>query len=441
MEAHPFGILVNRFVLSSICFIFSFFIVSGNLLRFIDFGFMNNVLFTEFVLYFFSFIGFILFRPSFCFLYFILSILVCSAVLDILANGLSALSLLYMTRLVCMLFSGAVIGNLFYIKFKSSLAEFFKYIETMYLMNFALGLIIFISFSDSTMFWTFLSSFGIRFQGDPHSGRFVSTYFDPNFFAAICCIPLLLSIQLRKVMWKSALFVLGIFLTWSRSGIGTLIAVIIFLLIWRLTKANHLTFRRASVIKFGSVLFVLFGILSVYSDSLLWFFSRAIHVQTDNSALHRLYSFREGIDWIVEYPVLGANYNILTLQEGQTTIDSSVLFTFILFGIPCALLLFAAFFFWSINMVQRVGHLKRTHPQISLYFVPLFVYLCVCVVFTSIFNNLLYYPFWLIPIIAIFSYLLRCIEEAERCLKEERARYGSDRLDGKPPVALPMTHS
>jgi hypothetical protein len=103
-----------------------------------------------------------------------------------------------------------------------------------------LSVILFVAFNHSANLWDLLATIGLRFQGDPHVGRFVSIYFDPNFYAGIAIIPLILSIYLYKItnhkkyFVTAVLFICSIILTGSRSGFATLIFFLIYLLIlWR----------------------------------------------------------------------------------------------------------------------------------------------------------------------------------------------------------------
>src|SRR5579872_1196726 len=209
--------------------LFSFYIISGNLFRLISAGFEHNLLITEFILYAFSVLTFFVFPFNIsCFLFFFLFVF-SSMMFGSFYNGVHLPSLMYGIRLIGMVFSGIVIGNLLFRKYGFSIRDFLKYFESVYLKNLFLGMVIFIFFPSSRSFWLFLSNFGIQFNGDPHIGRFVSTYFDPNYFGAICCIPFLISLHLcknfseKKGKWKPFLFFLGALFTWSRSGIATLL--------------------------------------------------------------------------------------------------------------------------------------------------------------------------------------------------------------------------
>jgi hypothetical protein len=331
---------------------------------------------------------------------------------------------MYGIRLVGMIFSGILIGNLLFRKYGLSIQYFLKYFESVYFKNLVLGFFIFIFFPQSRSFWLFLSRFGIQFNGDPHIGRFISTYFDPNYFGAICCIPFLISFQLykhfpeEKGRWKIFLFFIGTLLTWSRSGIATLFCLFLWMGLPRFIRL--LSSQKFSVSSRGIMFFCclsggVFGLLFLYSDSVLYFFDRFIHMKSDPSALGRLHSFNWGLNLIFQHPILGIGYNYLSIYLydpvfGHTSVDSSLILTFITFGIPATFILLILFLCFCVSLFFKA---KRMEAEFCSFFRILIFYSVVCVFFTSNFNNLIYYPFWLSPIIVIFSYLLNCLKETE----------------------------
>ncbi len=300
-----------------------------------------------------------------------------------------------------------------------------RYFERVYLCNILLGLLIYLCFPNSTVLWQFLALYGIQFNGDPHTGRFVSTYLDPNYFGAIASIPLMLSYNVyqnhakKKGGWKIVLIFLVAIMTLSRSGIMTLLLIISWIFFHKFLKVTYFAIKTKSIMVFFILLLVFSGLAIANSSSIIYFFDRSIHMNSDPSALGRLHSFQWGLNLISEHPLLGIGYNNLNLYlndpiKGRTAIDSSLILTIISFGIPLASFLLSAILIWAIWVLMRLKSLGREYSTFCFFFKSMFFYLFVCIFFTSHFNNLLYYPFWLIPIISIFSYLMCCLKEIDQ---------------------------
>lgn len=128
----------------------------------------------------------------------------------------------------------------------------------------------------------------------------------------------------------------------------------------------------------------------------------------DASALARLISFKFGIDIFSQNVILGVGYNYLSLFtekfNDMTSIDSSLLSLLINFGIVLStIIILATFYFfrkiWSNTKFYRAGdiHLQNFLSQF-------FFYVILVVIFASQFNNLIFYQFWLFPIIIISTY-------------------------------------
>ncbi|MES2273173.1 MAG: O-antigen ligase family protein [Chlamydiota bacterium] len=213
------------------------------------------------------------------------------------------------------------------------------------------------------------------------------------------------------------LFALGILLTWSRSGIGTFFVFLFGILIVRVLKISHHHFRVRTIILPLLCFWFLLGVFFLFSDSILFFLNRLIYMKSDASALGRLTSFMWGWDLFLEHPILGVGYNYLALYlqdfSGFSSVDSSILATFITFGLIVSFLFLFWVAVWSICIFRRIKIIERDHSQISSFFRLIYFYVIICFVFTCHFNNLLYYQFWFIPVTVIFSYLSCCIQKIE----------------------------
>ncbi len=321
-----------------------------------------------------------------------------SSMYGTLLHGLDLASVLYSFKLIAMIGTGVALGDVLKKKFGDNCDQCMAYLIKLFTVILFLGIAIFIFFPRAHLFFQLLQNYGIRFFGDPHQRRFISTFFDPNYYSAIACIPLILIWTLKeKRMGHQILFFLflcSILVTFSRSGIATCMLLLMMMGIVQ-------SIRQKSI-QWSHLLFIalLVGMLIVYSKECLYFFNRLLHVGEDPSALARLFTFQQGLTIFWHYPFFGTGYNYLSLLlQNETAIlslDSSSLSTLVNFGlIPCLIFLLCGLL-WSIRAFK-----SRPHPLFSW----LYVYLAISIFFTSQFNNLLYYQYWLIPMIALFTYL------------------------------------
>ncbi len=290
-----------------------------------------------------------------------------------LLSGFELSPFLYAVKFIAMIGAGVILGETL---LKQKNIDYFLFVFSAVLI---LGAIIFFVFPKAHLFFALLDGYGIRFEGDPHLKRFISPFFDPNYYAAIACIPFLLALSRSKKILAS-LFALSILLTFSRSGIATLILLTVF----------HL--RKIPYILIGAaiVTFFFWEELGV----------RFLEIGQDPSAFARLETFRDGVDLFWEHAFFGFGYHymapIFFEEWGRLSPDSSLLITLVDFGLLPTLAFALYGTFWSLKHFQ-----KKQDPL----FRPLYFYLIICIFFTSQFNNLLYYPYWLIPMIALFTYL------------------------------------
>lgn len=323
--------------------------------------------------------------------------------------------LLYALRLYAMAFSGYMIGKIFFLFYQSDILGFLKNVCSAYMISILIGFVIFIFFPASQHFWSFLESFGVVFHGDPHIHRFVSCYFDPNYFSAIACITFLFSYitaaQTNRIKdkMKCFLFFIAILLSWSRSGIMTLGFLLFFYI---LDQQMMKGFRIRNL--FVNSLFFLLLVASIFyfSDELVYFLKRSFHFLEEDSALYRFASFKLGWEWLKERPLLGTGYHFISLytreQIGLSALDSSLLNTLINFGFIGSGFLFIAFGIFSYNQWTQFKRVKSRNILLFNVFKWLYIYTLIMLFFTSQFNNCLYYPFWLIPIIGFWTYLNEC---------------------------------
>ena len=399
--------------------IFASYLILGNLPRIISVGgFTNNLLITEGLLYFAAATYALLHSKALAFVLKYLSlpfaVILASFLRGVVEFGFELQPFLFAVRLIALLFSGAILATVLKRKFEHRLSEVFNYFILTYLATALLALVIFILFPDSVSLWNFLSRYKVEFLGDPHQSRLVSSYLDPNYYAAIATLPVVLGALNFKYVgkYRYALFILlltlTIVLTISRSGLatwGALFAFILFQESWRVIKRSQS--------RLGLVLFIPLTLLGAVLASPLYIASvsrvveRTFAVTQDPSALARLSSFHVGWDLFVQYPLLGLGYNYLSVYTkatiGKSSVDSSVLAILINFGLLASLLLGLLAGFWLLATYRKTRRANNVFYTDS--YVLLCLYLFVVFAFTSQFNNLLFYQFWLLPVTALLTYL------------------------------------
>lgn len=411
--------------------LFCLYICTGNLWRLFPTPiFKESILISEVLLFIACFSHFFL-KETYSFRHlkflFVAGIILCSSAYGAVLNGFDLASTLYAVRLVCLILCGVLIGEIFFNKFGTSIVDFYKSISFYFTVQMSIGFLIYICFRDSRAFWLFLSYLGVTYNGDPHMGRFLSVYFDPNFYAAIAVIPFIAMYRLARLScsYKNYLrlgfLTLSIVLTWSRSGIATLFILLFFLFFNFILKLKRYLFKNKMVLGIIAGLIIAGIALILRFEDASVFFVRLITVRTENSAFSRWYSFSLGLDVFCQYPLFGVGYNYLSqfvkgLLSGSS-IDSSVLATFVNFGLIQSTLFAFLFSFYVHKFRTSYSAIKSKSPELFTACNLYLVYLLSIVVFASVFNNLLYFQFWLVPMIAIFTYLSLCLRTVSKACR------------------------
>ena len=305
---------------------------------------------------------------------------VLSTIYGALINEFDLTSSLYALKLIGMIGAGTIVGESFADEDRLS-----EYLLRVFSWVLGVGFLIFFVFPKAGLFFLFLDSLGIHFHGDPHMRRFISPFFDPNYYGAIACIPLILAWQNRRY-GLVALVLLSIILTFSRSGIATCGCVVLLLLLFGR--------GRFSWWAFGGLAILLLPL--IFSQELWHLIERTVYMGEDPSALARLGTFEAAFSIFGEHPFFGTGYHYLSREfemlTGRLSPDSSVLITLVDFGLIPTLGILIAGVWWSLSHVRRQGVIFLFH-----------IYVAICILLTSLFNNLLYYPYWLMPVIAMLT--------------------------------------
>jgi len=393
---------------------FALYLIFGNIFRFVEISiFRDKVLISEFFIYLLSAIAFLLSRNYVRIYFFSFALLVFfSTGYGAFINGFSFKAFIYALRLVVMVFSGVIMGEILFRQYKFRLEDVLLFFVKTYFLCALISFIIYLAFPSSPQFWLFLQLFGINFMGDPHYGRLISSYLDPNFFGAIAVLPFLLSWILKETSAKSIykhiyiVFIIAILLTWSRSGIATLACLFLYLG-WEKIRSRFIV-KQKNVWGFLTILALIATTIGIFFDRFRFFFDRFLHMGSDKSASSRWESFTLGASLFKENP-LGLGYNYLSVVIGESSgaysLDSSLLATLVNFGLFLFTIFSVIYCFIIVKSFYEYKKISKNNPILFRTFKFLLVYLNVIIVFTSHFNNIIYYQFWLIPVIAIFTYL------------------------------------
>ncbi len=342
-----------------------------------------------------------------------------SSVYGAMLNGFSVSALFYSVRLVLLFVSGLTAGYYLFSIFRRDLLNVLNYFLVTYLFVLLLGLVIYVLFPDSRELWAFLRTFGIEFFGDPHQRRFVSPYFDPNYYGAIAVLPFMLSVLAYQRVWKTrylilaGLFAVSVVLTGSRSGVATLAAVVgIFALSATLHLFTKRRVKRALLVVVPAALFLFTLASPVYLDALTRTWSRIAAVSTDASAQARFNSFDLGFSLFAEQPIFGVGYNYLLIyaqeSRGLTSLDSSLQVILVNFGAVGTLFIASLVLWWGVTLWRRLSASNAANDRFTFRCVRYFLlYLTVIIIFTSQFNNVLFYQYWLFPVLALATYLMQ----------------------------------
>jgi O-Antigen ligase len=333
-----------------------------------------------------------------------------SLIIGILKWEIDAEAVIYNLRFSMQLLTALAIGQAMACWYGSDVSRVVRELVWMYLLISAMGLALFLVFPESTALWAALAEFGIEFGGDPHIGRLVSFYFDPNYFGTIIVLPIVLLALSGKSgyveLTKAAFLLLCLALTTSRSGISTLVLCGLYVVALKVVEIG----RRQAIPRF-----LLFGapillvglalLLVVFQDYVVSLTERFTTVSTDASANQRLESFRVGNQLIGEEPLLGFGYNYgleAARQHRGLGLDSSLQTVVLNYGMVLSALMFVALALWA---RARYLTLNKSGSALRPLWEFVFVYFAVCMLWSGNFNQLLFYPFWLVPVFGLFAYI------------------------------------
>lgn len=312
------------------------------------------------------------------------------------------LALAYSLRLIGIGIVSISLGYLFFKTMPPGLIKIF-FLRIAFAQMF-LAIIIYVLFPHAEDLWAYLSQYGIVFKGDPHIRRLIGPMLDPNYFGNMLVYPILMSISkiiktrisIPQVL-VTIIFLVGIILTVSRSSLLGL-GVGILVLLWEGRK------RLNKVAIAGGILIAGVLMLSLIDPGLInRFIERFLTLPTDLSAFHRFASFSDGIRYISQYPnyIFGIGYNLIPAIAKDAAIvtayDSSLINLFLSLGLPLGIL---TVIILIIFFAKSIRSIKNVDPILGM---ALSAWLWASIVM-SFFNNLLFYPFYLLEIMPLLFY-------------------------------------
>lgn len=268
------------------------------------------------------------------------------------------------------------------VKFKG-VSALFKVIISSLVLLIVLGFIQILVFPDIS----FLTDFGY----DPHKGRLVSTFLDPNLLGAVLNIGFVLSlyflVKQRTQRWVfiSVIFALGIFLTFSRSAY---LAMVIPILIFGIFKLRKILLISLIV---GTLLFLL---VPQFNQRLSGAF------QIDKTSSERIESWQKGLTIFYQKPILGVGFNNIrvALEENNlfkvfssdgghsgSGIDSSLILVFSTTGIIGGVVYLS---FWLLTLYKLLKGRKLISLELKLSLLSLIL----AILINSQFINSLFFP-------------------------------------------------
>lgn len=393
-------------------------LVMGNLTRVGDFFATGGLPLIEVLLYIFAVVVYLLVRtPLNLPLLFFSMIVMFSWTFGLALNNFLLLSdhmiaLSYALRLILMVLVGNLIGWLLSkIMTLDGLTTLYRRVL---LAQVVVGLALYVIFPHAPDLWAFLRTFGLNFAGDPHERRLLGPQLDPNFFGNILVFGLLLALMemsssnRRARFWSGAYFLLfcaAIVLTVSRSSLlGAVVGVAAYQVIMFI-----LSLKREGLLIRGWITFAWIGIpvLLVFpiilGDELFRLITRVVTTSEDVSALTRLTSTLGATSYLMDLGVFlrGVGYNYIPLVVPSdyivTGFYSSMLNTLVAFGLPLTIILTAL-----VSAMCYRPLLAMRKQNLSVFSVTL-AYLIASFAM-SWFNNLLYYPLFLLLLLPWMFY-------------------------------------
>lgn len=329
--------------------------------------------------------------------------------------GIDEVAIAYNLRFALEVFSGWMAGIALVTVYRNNAKKVMALYVNLYASVSLIGIVLLFIFPNSAELWAQLSDVGVVFSGDSHEGRLVSFYGDPNLFGMIIVLPIFiayyLSFRLRKAGTLLFVFIMSIALlfTVSRSGLSLFFIMCGCLLLSRgaklLYSKNENRSFMSSILILGGLLAILLPIVGSYAD--IAFERFRFTFDDDLSAYARWESFQTGLDLLAQEPVLGYGYNfsLYSLQHlGRGGFDSSLESFAVNYGLLICLLMVIFLIHWWFRISNRLKRNGANHDLRSLWNL-LILYIVLTLGSAGNFNQILFFSFWIVPIVALIAYV------------------------------------
>ncbi len=315
--------------------------------------------------------------------------------------------LLYLIRFVLT----AIIGYLMveYFKEKYEIKKIFSFVVKCYYIVCVIGIFQWLFFPIANDWYSLFYKVGVYFPNpDPHMGRLVSTYFDPNYLASCLIIPISIILYsfdrdvvrsqgvngkgIFNFLISFAFFFVVILLTKSRSGILGVGVLFFLYLLFNAVNKNKINLTVTAVL----IIFCMLAVILVFFSNIS-VFVRIRETFNDPSAQARFNNWGKSLGLIKDTNFLGVGYNLL---GGYLESMGQELSAATGYGLDSSLLLIAV-------TTGVLGIILFLVHYFSLYFggkVPKpFRALIIAALIMCNTNNLLFYGLWVLPFYFVIS--------------------------------------
>lgn len=319
--------------------------------------------------------------------------------------------LLYSVRIVHLMLLCSLIKEYFK-ENKIEIKKIFDFIINCYIAVCIIGFVQLIFFPKAYDFYEIFYNLGVYFpNADPHVGRLISTYFDPNYLAACLLIPTIITLiywdkyNEKKYFIKFLIISLTIILTVSRSGLlGYVITVFLFTLSGLKLEQGKLKYNKKTIILFLSIMIMF--VISLKSGNVR-VVNRITNSVSDKSTYYRFDNWEYSMDIIKDNSLIGVGYNLigtysdvnLDIKRGESVkygSDSSLLLIMMTTGI------IGFIYFVIITLKYIIKNIRLRKKDIVYLISPIIL---ISALICCNFNNVLFYTLWMFPVLLIINLL------------------------------------
>lgn len=319
--------------------------------------------------------------------------------------------LLYSVRIVHLMLLCSLIKEYFK-ENKIEIKKIFDFIINCYIVVCIIGFVQLIFFPKAYDFYEIFYNLGVYFpNADPHVGRLISTYFDPNYLAACLLIPTIITLiywdkyNEKKYFIKFLIISLTIVLTVSRSGLlGYVITVFLFTLSGLKLEQGKLKYNKKTIILFLSIMIMF--VISLKSGNVR-VVNRITNSVSDKSTYYRFDNWEYSMDIIKDNSLIGVGYNLigtysdvnLDIKRGESVkygSDSSLLLIMMTTGI-------IGFIYFAIITLKYIIKNIRLRKKNIVYLISPIILISALICCN--FNNVLFYTLWMFPVLLIINLL------------------------------------